>query len=331
MSLLGRDLAIDLGAAGTRIYAKGRGIVLDEPSVVLRDRQTGRVVGFGAEALDGADGADGADGETYWPISDGLPQDGELARRMIRHFLRKVHRHPFPRPRLVMAVPDEFTPIERVALRDAGFEAEARGILLVKHAIAAALGAGLPVRDGAGHMVVDIGRDATRVAVLSCGAVVAAGTVRGGGNAVTRAVARLVEDEHGLLADEREAESAKLRATREPAGNVLIRGRDAGTGEERAVALPAARVREAAVQPVEHIVRAAEYTMERCPPELTADLGERGMVLVGGGALLPGLRRRLQEGLSMPVRRAERPSDSVALGLGRCVEDLGLIAKLRRR
>ncbi|MFI9592415.1 rod shape-determining protein [Nonomuraea sp. NPDC052265] len=328
MSLLGRDLAIDLGATGTRIYAKGKGIVLDEPSAVRRDRETGKVVGYGAEA---AECVDDADGETYWPISDGLPQDGELARRMIRHFLRKVHRHPLPRPRLVMAVPDEFTPIERVALRDAGFEAEARGILLVRHAIAAALGAGLQVRDGAGHMVVDIGRDAARVAVLSCGAVVAAGAVRGGGHAVTRAVARLVEDEHGLLAGEREAESAKLRATREPTGNVLIRGRDSGTGEERAVALPAALVREAAVQSVEQIVRAAEYTMERCPPELTADLGERGMVLVGGGALLPGLRRRLQDGLSMPVRRAERPGDSVALGLGRCVEDLGLIAKLRRR
>ncbi|MFB9200967.1 rod shape-determining protein [Nonomuraea spiralis] len=325
MRLLGRDLAMDLGAASTRIYAKGKGIVLDEPSAVMRDRETGKVVGYGAEA------ADGADGETYWPISDGLPQDGELTRRMIRHFLHKVHRHPFPRPRLVMAVPDDFTPIERVALRDAGFEAEARGILLVRHAVAAALGAGLPLDDSTGHMVIDIGRDAARIAVLSCGSVVTVGTVRGGGGAVTRAVARLAEYEHGLLVGEREAEAAKLCSVREPAGNVLLHGRDADTGEERAVALPAERVREAAAQPVEHIVRAAEYTVERCPAELAADLGEGGLVLVGGGALLPGLRRRLRAGLSMPVRRAERPTDSVALGLGRCVEDLGLIARLRHR
>ncbi|NUR86606.1 MAG: rod shape-determining protein [Nonomuraea sp.] len=327
MSLLGRDLAMDLGATSTRIYAKGKGIVLDEPSAVMRDRETGKVVGIGADALDDAGG------ETYWPISDGLPQDGELTRRMIRHFMRKVHRHPFSRPRLVMAVPDDFTPIERVALRDTAFEAEARGILLVRHAVAAALGAGLRFDDGAGRMIIDIGRDAARIAVLACGAVVASGRVTGGGNAVNRAIARLVEDEHGLLLDDREAESAKLRAgeTDEPDHRVLVRGRDPGTGEERAVPLPVGRVHEAAGQPVEHIVRAAEHTVARCPAEVAADLGERGAVLVGGGALLRGLRTRLRAGLSMPVRRAERPAESVALGLGRCVEDLGLTARLRRR
>ncbi|NUS08637.1 MAG: rod shape-determining protein [Nonomuraea sp.] len=332
MSLLGRDLAMDLGAASTRIYAKGKGIVLDEPSAVMRDRETGTVLGFGAEAVDAA-GAGTGTGETHWPVSGGLPHDGELTRQMIRHFMRKVHRHPFSRPRLVMALPDDSTPIERVALRDIAFEAEARGILLVGHAVAAALGAGLPLDDGAGHMVIDIGRDAARIAVLACGTVVAAGRVHGGGNAVNRAIARLVEDEHGLLLDEREAESAKRRAgaAPEPDHELLVRGRDADTGEERAVPLPVRHVHEAAGQPVEHIVRAAEDTVDRCPAEVTADLGERGAVLVGGGALLRGLRTRLRAGLSMPVRRAERPAVSVALGLGRCVEDLGLIAKLRRR
>jgi rod shape-determining protein MreB len=323
MSLLGRDLAMDLGGASTRIYAKGRGIVLDEPSVVMRDKETGKVVRYGAEA------ANGTDGVTHWPISDGLPQDNELTRRMIRHFLRKVHRHPFSRPRLVMAMPDDFTPIERVALRDVAFEAEARRILLVRHALAAALGAGLPVGDSAGHMVIDIGRDAARIAVLSLGAVVASSRVAGGGDAVTRAVARVIEDELGLLPEECEAESAKRRAATE--AQVLVRGRDPGTGEERTAPLPAQRIYEAAGQPVERIVRAAVDTVERCPPELAADLSERGAVLVGGGALLHGLGRRLRAGLRMPVRRAERPLECVALGLGRCVDDLGLTAKLRRR
>jgi rod shape-determining protein MreB and related proteins len=325
MSLLGRDLAMDLGAASTRIYAKGKGIVLDEPSAVMRDEQTGKVIGYGAEA------ANDTGGRTYWPVSGGLPQDGELTRRMIRHFLRQVHRHPFSRPRLVMALPDDFTPMERVALRDAAFEAEARQILLVRHGVAAALGAGLPIGDSAGRMIIDIGRDAAKIAVLSFGAVVTSGTVLGGGNAMNRAIARVVEEEHGLLLDERESESAKRRASATGDPQVTVRGKDLGTGEEREVPLPVQHVYEAAGQPVVHIMRAAEEAVGRCPAELAADLGERGVVLVGGGALLRGLGRRLRAGLSMPVRRAERPLESVALGLGRCVDDLGLIARLRRR
>ncbi|WP_188191787.1 rod shape-determining protein [Nonomuraea sp. SYSU D8015] len=326
MSLLGRDLALDLGAASTRIYVRGKGIVLDEPSAVARDAETGRVLGYGAEA------ASSADGETCWPISGGLPADAELTRRLVRHFLRKVHRNPFARPRMVMALPEGATPIDRAALCDLAFEVESRGVLLIPHAVAAARGADVPVEDCAGRMVMDIGRDSTRIAVLSRGIVVASGAVPGGGHGMNLSIARLVEREHGLLIDEREAEAAKRTAGTDwkPLGRqVVVRGRDVESGRERAVPLPVQLIYEATRQPVETIVRATVGIVERCPPELAADLGERGAVLVGGGALLRGLCRRLRAALCMPVRRAERPRDSVALGLGHCVADLRLIARLR--
>ncbi|MFG1706328.1 rod shape-determining protein [Nonomuraea sp. M3C6] len=331
MSLLGRDLAMDLGTASTRIYVKRKGIVLDEPSAVIRDTLTGKVIGYGAEAADGAD-AD-ADAETCWPVSGGLPVDNELARRMIRHFLRKVHRHPFSRPRIVMALPEDSTPIAQLALRDMAFEAEARGILLIPHALAAALGAGLPVMDCVGSMVIDIGCDTARVAVVSSGAVVAAGAVPYGGRTMNRSIVRWVECEYGLLLDEPEVEAAKRHASSwKPLDRAVpVRGHDPHAGFERTAALPVQGIYEATRQPVESIVRAAVETVERCPAELAADLVERGAVLVGGGSLLRGLGRRLRSALSMPVRRAERPLDSVALGLGRCAEDLGLISRLRRR
>ncbi|HEX4816809.1 MAG TPA: rod shape-determining protein [Nonomuraea sp.] len=326
MSLLGHDLAMDLGAASTRIYVRGKGIVLDEPSAVARDPDTGRVLGYGAEATDGTRG------ETHWPITGGLPADGDLTLRLVRHFVRKVHWNPFPRPRLVMALPDGSTPIDRAALRDMAFDAEARGLLLVPHALAAGLGAGIPIKDCAGRMVIDVGRDSARIAVLSHGNVVASGAVPGGGHAVNAAIARTVERGHGILLAEPEVEAIKRRAGTEgrPAHRqVVVRGRDAETGRERAAALPVQLIYEATRQPVETIVRAAVGIVERCPAELAADLGERGAVLVGGGALLRGLCRRLRAALCMPVRRAERPVESVALGLGRCVDDLGLIARLK--
>ncbi|UBU11751.1 rod shape-determining protein [Nonomuraea gerenzanensis] len=320
MRLLGRDLAMDLGAASTRIYVKRKGIVLDEPSVVMCDDRTGKIVGYGAEA------ADETGGRTHWPVSGGLPADAELARRMIRHFLRKVHWHPYARPRLVMALPPDSTAIDREALQDIAYEADARIVHLVPHALAAALGAGMSRGGHTGHMVIDIGRDAARIAVLSGESVVATGSVPYGGQAVNRAIVRFVEREHGLQLDDREAEAAKRHAHD---GEVMVRARDPETGRERQLTLPVQHIFEATGQPVESIARAAMETVERCPAELAADLGECGAVLIGGGALLRGIGRRLRETLCMPVRRAERPLECVALGLGRCVDELGLIGRLR--
>jgi rod shape-determining protein MreB len=325
MSLFGRDLAMDLGAASTRIYAKRRGIVLDEPSAVMCDGRTGKVIGFGAEAA-----ALGGGGRTCWPVRGGLPADTELARRMIRHFLRKVHWHPYSRPRVVMALPGDCTPIDRAALRDIAYEAEARIVRLVPHPVAAALGAGLELSDCAGHMVIDIGRDNARIAVLSGESVVASGSVPYGGLAINRAIARFVEREHGLLLDDEEAESAKRRSTgMNP--EVTVRARDPETGREHELVLPVQKISEAIAPPFESIARTAVETVERCPAELAADLGVRGAVVVGGGALLRGLGRCLRDALCMPVRRAERPLEAVALGLGRVVDELGLIRRLRSR
>ncbi|MET7333790.1 rod shape-determining protein [Nonomuraea sp. NPDC005650] len=317
MSLLGRDLAVDLGGARTRIYVRGKGIVLDEPSAVTIDARTGKIIGYGSDATGD---------ETCWPVSGGLPADGDLARRMVRHFLGKVQRRPLARPRLVMALPDGATPIERAALRDVAYEAEARQIVLIPHSLAAALGAGLPVGDYVGGMVIDVGRDSARIAVLSGGEAVATTAVPSGGRAVNRAIARLVEHEHGHTLDEHEAETAKRHTGQE---DVTVRARNPETGNEHVVRLPVERIREAAAPTIESIVWAAMETVERCPAELTADLGERGTVLVGGGALLAGLAPRLRESLGMPVRQAEQPLECVALGLGACANDLGLLARLR--
>ncbi|MFI9836518.1 rod shape-determining protein [Nonomuraea sp. NPDC051941] len=321
MSLLGRDLAMDLGGSRTRIYVRGKGIVLDEPSAVTIDGRTGKIIGYGADATGE---------EICRPVSGGLPADGDLTLRMVKHFLSKVHRRPLARPRLIMALPDGSTPIERATLRDVAYEAEARQIRLIPHSLAAALGAGLPVRDYVGGMVIDIGRDSARIAVLSGGEAVATTAVPGGGRAVDRAIARLVEHEHGRTIDEREAEAAKHHAGAD-GSPVTVRVRDPETGQEHDVRLPVERIREAAGPAIESIVWAARETVERCPAELIGDLGERGAVLVGGGALLAGLAQRLRESLGMPVRRAERPLECVALGLGTCVDDLGLRARLRRR
>jgi rod shape-determining protein MreB len=320
LGFMGQDLALDLGRASTQIYARGRGIVLNEPSLVLRNRESGRALRFGSDA------ARRDDGVAVWPVS----VDGDLTRRMVRYFLRKVHGHPFSRPRLVMALGDDSTPIGRTGVRDTAFEAEARSVYLVRHALAAALGVGLPMDSPLGAMIIDIGRDTSQIAVLAGGYVVAARSVPTGGTAMNRSIADLVRYEHGLLIDGPAAEAAKrcVGASWKPLNRqVVIRGRDEESGCEGAVSLSAREVYEATRQPVDALVRAAVAALDGCPAELASDVGDRGAVLVGGGALLRGMERRLRSRLGIPVRRADQPVECVALGLGRCVDDLGLAGR----
>ncbi|MFI6498866.1 rod shape-determining protein [Nonomuraea typhae] len=323
MCVLGKDLALDLGAASTQIYVRRRGIVINEPSLVLRSGATGRVVGFGAETPKSPDPI------AVRPVRRGVPADQDLTTRLIRHFLRKVHGHPFSRPRMVIALPADTTGRAGSLLRDMAFEAEARQVYLVHHGLAAALGVGLPVREATGNMIIDIGCDTTRIAVVSCGAVVCAATVQAGCGDVNRAIAARVNRELNVHLGEQAIEQAKRRigsAWRPADQSATLYGGD-DSGRIGAVTITAAEIYEAIRQPVTMIVRAAAQILERCPPELATDVADRGAVLTGGGALMRGLARRIRLELGIPVQRADRPVEAVALGLGRCVDDLSLTRK----
>ncbi|MBB5076641.1 rod shape-determining protein [Nonomuraea endophytica] len=325
MRILGQDLALDLGAASTQIYARKRGIVINEPSLVVRCSTTGKVIGYGADTPAGT----GPEPVAIRPVVGGVPADVDLTTRMIRHFLRKVHGHPFSRPRMVIALPADSTGFAGNALRDLAFQAEARRVYLVHHGLAAALGAGLPVREAAGNMIIDIGRDTTRIAVVSCASVVHAATVQSGGADVNRAIVAQVKHDHGLDITEQSAEVAKRgigSAWRPVNRTASVRGVDR-SGRTGIVAISAGQVYEATRQTVTMIVRAAREVIERCSPDLAADVADRGAVLTGGGALMRGLARRLRLELEVPVQRAERPVETVALGLGRCVDDIGRISR----
>lgn len=324
MRFLGKDLALDIGAASTQIYVRRRGIVLNEPSVVIKSGATGKVVAYGADTPTSADPV------AIRPISGGMPVDSELTRRLIRHFLRKVHGHPFSKPRMVIALPDESAGLAGGVLRDMAFRAEARQVYLVQHGLAAALGAGLPVREPGGHMVIDIGCDTTRIAVLSCGTVVSAVTVQAGGAEVNRAIAAQVKRDRGLVIGDHAAELAKRQvgtAWKPQERHTDVHGHEPGTGRTGTVSISSAQIYHATRLPVSMIVRAAARTIEGCSPDLAADVAHRGAVLTGGGSLMRGLTDRLNAELGIPVRRAERPVEAVALGLGRCVDELGLLPR----
>ncbi|MEU8248131.1 rod shape-determining protein [Nonomuraea sp. NPDC048916] len=331
--LMGQDLAVDLGAAGTRIYSRGRGIVLDEPSIVTCDTRTGKIVSYGADRPAGGDDASGPAGGTraVRPVGGSDALDREFTQRLLKHFLRKVHAHPYARPRVVMAVPDDSTATDRRDVQDLAFEADARQIYLVRHALAAALGAGLPIGEPAGVMIIDIGHHTTRIAIVAGDRVLTTRSVRSGGAHVNGSIARLVERDHGLIVGDGDAEAAKhgLGTAWKPLDRqVTVRARVPETGHESRVTLTAQDLYEATSQPADVIVRAAISAMDGCPADLAADVATRGAVLVGGGSLVRGLGRRLRARLGVPVRRAERPRESVALGLGHCADDLALAARL---
>lgn len=293
LAFLGRDLALDLGAATTQIHVPGRGIVHDEPSAVAR---------------------------TPEDAAGTPPEDGDHAVRLITHVVTKVHGHPFARPRLVMPVPSDATPVQRDALRDLAYQAAARRVTLVEQELAAALGAGLPVHDPAGRMIADIGPRLTRVALLACGTVIATRTLRTGGDAATAAIAALAAREHGLLVGRAEAEAVKRRTGpfwKPPGRYVIARGLDPESRQARVAWVPVQQLYEVTKAPAEAIARAVAAILESCPAELSADVAAHGMVLTGGGALLRGLPRRLRATMGIPVRRAPHPVHATVLGLAR--------------
>ena len=323
-TLIGRDMAIDLGTANTLVYVRGRGVVLDEPSVVALNETTGEVLAVGHEAKQMA-------GRTPLPITvvrplrDGVIADFEATEQMLRHFIQQVHRRRYlARPRMVVCVPSGITAVEQRAVKEVAYLAGARHVAMIEEPMAAAIGAGLPVHAATGNMVIDIGGGTTEVAVISLGGVVASLSIRTAGNDLDAALVGWLKKEHALMLGERTAEDLKLAAGSawpfddEP--DVEVRGRDLASGLPRTLVLTTAEVRQALEEPVTAIVDAVRTTLDQTPPELAGDIMDRGIVLTGGGALLRGLDERLRDETGMPVHVADHPLTSVALGAGRCVE-----------
>ncbi|WP_406111367.1 rod shape-determining protein [Streptomyces sp. NBC_01003] len=327
------DIGIDLGTANTLLYVRGKGIVLNEPSV-LALKQNKTTVAVGTEAKETLGRTPGSI-TAIRPLRDGVISDYEAAEEMLRHFVRKAVPGRRPRTRMVICVPSGVTPVERRAIVHAAQRAGARAVHVIEEPMAAAIGAGLPVAEARGSMVVDIGGGTTEVAVISLGGIVTAQSLRVGGDRMDDAITDHVRKEHGLLIGERTAEAVKLAiGSAAPAeelsetGTFTVRGRQRLAGLPHTATLTTQEIREALNSPLEAIVSALRATLEECPPELSGDVMEHGIVLTGGGALLPGLDLRMAEATGIPVFPAEAPLDSVALGCGKCVEDFDSLQRL---
>ena len=324
LSFLGRDLAVDLGTANTLVYVRGRGVVLNEPSVVAMNTKTGGIVAVGTEAKRMI-GRTPAEIVAIRPLRDGVIADFETTERMLRYFIQKVHkRRYFAKPRIVVCVPSGITGVEQRAVKDAGYQAGARRVYIIEEPMAAAIGVGLPVHEPVGNMVVDIGGGTTEVAVISLGGIVTAQSIRTGGDRLDQAIITYVKKEYSLMLGERTAEDIKMAigsafpSQDEPVAE--IRGRDLISGLPKTIVVSAEEVRKAMEEPINAIIDAVKSTLDSCPPELAGDVMDHGIVLTGGGALLHGLDERLRHETGMPVHVADNPLHSVAIGSGRCIE-----------
>ena len=451
MSFIGRDMAVDLGTANTLVYVRGRGIVLNEPSVVAVNQDTGGILAVGLEAKKMI-GRTPGNIVAIRPLKDGVIADFDTTERMLRYFIQKVHRRRYlAKPRIVVCVPSGITGVEQRAVKDAGYAAGARKVYIIEEPMAAAIGAGLPIHEPTGNMVVDIGGGTTEVAVISLGGIVTSLSIRVGGDELDQSIINWVKREFSLLLGERTAEEIKMAigsayplpgendaeirgrdlATglpktivvsaaeirkaleepmaaaigaglpiHEPTGNMVvdigggttevavislggivtaqsirvggdeldqsiinwvkaeyslllgertaeeikmaigsayqlqgendaeIRGRDLATGLPKTIVVTAAEIRKALEEPVKQIVNAVKGTLDKCPPELSSDLMDRGIVLTGGGALLKGLDERLRRETGMPIHIADRPLDAVVEGSGKCIEEFEALEKV---
>ncbi len=326
----GRDMAVDLGTANTLVYVRGRGIVLSEPSVVAIDERTGEVHAVGVEAkrmLGRTPGTISA----IRPLKDGVIADFDVTEQMLRHFIQKVHQHRFAHPRVVVCVPSGVTGVEKRAVEEATLSAGAREAHLIEEPMAAAIGAGLPVSEPTGNMIVDIGGGTTEVAVISLGGIVVSQSLRVGGDEMDEAIISHVKKEYKLLIGQQTAEEIKLEIgsafdMREEF-HAEVRGRDMLTGLPKTVVLSSEEVRHALEEPVSQIIDAIRSTLDKTPPELAADIMDRGIVLAGGGALLAGLDERLRHETQMPSHLAESPLTCVAVGSGRSLEVLETMSR----
>jgi rod shape-determining protein MreB len=326
-------MAIDLGTANTVVYVRGRGIVLSEPSVVAIDERTGEVHAVGSEAQLMI-GRTPASISADRPLRHGVIADFEVTEAMLRRFMEKVLSSRFSRPRLVMCAPSGVTEVERRAVEEASLSAGAREVHLIEESLAAAIGAGLPIAEPVGRMVVDIGGGTSEVAVISLGGLVVSRSLRVGGYDLDEAITNYIRNEHRMAIGSQSAEAIKLAvaaATKQPEDLVTeVRGRDLTSGLPREVALSGEEVSAAIAGPLADILAAVHATLEETPPELAADITKEGILLAGGGALLRGLDTRLEAETGMPVRVADAPLECVALGAGQSLEELDRMGRGRR-
>lgn len=332
-------MAVDLGTANTLVYVRGRGIVLNEPSVVAINSNTGGILAVGAEAKRMI-GRTPGNIIAIRPLKDGVIADFDTTERMLRYFIQKVHRRRYlAKPRLIISVPSGITGVEQRAVKDAGYAAGARKVFIIEEPMAAAIGANLPVHEPTGNMVVDIGGGTSEVAVISLGGIVTSLSIRVGGDELDNSIIQFVKKEYSLMLGERTAEEIKMAIGSafplpdEPQAE--IRGRDLVSGLPRTIVVTAEEIRRAMDEPVNAIIASVKATLDRTPPELSGDIMDRGIVLTGGGALLRGLDERLRHETGMPIIIADRTLECVALGSGKCVEEFDalqqvLIAEPRR-
>ncbi len=325
--LFSRDIGIDLGTANTLIHVRGRGIVISEPSVVAKDTRTGQILAIGAEAKRMV-GRTPANIIAVRPLKDGVISDFDITEAMLRYFIKNVHDKfaLFPRPRVVIGIPSGVTEVEKRAVQEAAINAGARWARLVEEPMAAAIGAGLPVHEPSGSMIVDIGGGTTEVAVTSLGGIVVARSIRIGGDEMDEDIVAYARREFNLLMGERTAEDIKIAiGSAYPLDeeiSTFFRGRDLLTGLPRSIEVTSAQIREAIDPSIQQIVDAVKDTMEETPPELVADVMDQGIYLAGGGALLKGLDTRIAEATQMAVHIAEDPLTCVARGTGMVLENL---------
>ena len=332
LGLFSSDLAIDLGTANTLVYVKGKGIVLREPSVVTVRQEPRQVLAVGTEAK-AMVGRTPENIKVVRPMKDGVIANFEITEAMLRYFAHKVHnRKAFVRPRMLICVPSGITQVERRAVRDSAENAGAREAYLIVEPMAAAIGVGLPIEEPGGSMVVDIGGGTTEVAVISLAGIVQSQSVRVGGDEMDEAIINYVKRHYNLLIGERTAEEIKLgvgsACQTGEAKTLEIKGRDLIAAIPKTTVVTEEEIRAALSEPINAIVETVRNTLEKTPPELAADIVDRGIVLAGGGSLLRGLDKLLKEETGLPVTLAEDPLSAIVMGTGKVLDELDLLKKL---
>ncbi len=332
VGLFSNDMGIDLGTASTLAYIKGKGIVLCEPSVVAIQKGTSNVLAVGEEAKRMLGRTPGSI-VAIRPMKDGVIADFEITESMLRYFIKKVHNsRRLVRPRMIIAIPSGITEVEKRAVKDSALHAGAREVFMVEEPVAAAIGVGLPIQEPSGNMIIDIGGGTTEMAVISLAGIVFAKSIRIGGDELDEAIINYLKKTYNLMIGERTAEEIKIKiGSAYPLEEELtmeVRGRDLVAGLPKMIAVTSEEIREALGEPISQIIESIRITLERTPPELSADLIERGIIMAGGGALLRGFDKLIQEETGLPVHVAEDPLTAVALGTGKVLNELHYLKRV---